>query len=247
MFESNFGVFETVRVENRKAVFPELHYQRLMFSCRELSIPISSTLSLEDFKQKVESSANFPISLVRFTVYGDGTFSASSRICNIKKEITLFPCFAMRRVKTPLSSHKIIDIMNLLYALKEARKRGYDEALLFDANCFVSEACFANVFFVKDGVFFTPSLDTGCLPGTRRKLVMKIVQDMGIPLFEGCFKREELLSADEVFLTSARYDVVRVKKFGKKVYPKVGKSWAERLKNVIDELKFKNIDIFSTA
>jgi branched-chain amino acid aminotransferase/4-amino-4-deoxychorismate lyase len=243
MFDKEFGVFETVRVESGKAVFPELHLERLVTSCKELSIPVPSSLSFEDFKLKVESSAKAPISLVRFTVYSDGTFSASSRGCELKNELTVFPFFAMRKVKTPLSHHKIIDIMASLYALKEANRRGFDEALLFDCNCFLCETCFANIFFVKDSVFFTPSLDTGCLPGTRRKLVIKILSDMGVPVFEGFYKREDLLSADEVFLTSARYDVVKVSRFGKKVYPKVEHSWTKRIKAVIDKLKNSNVNI----
>jgi len=236
MLSERSGLFETLRVENGKAVFPELHFKRLMLSCRKLSIPVPK-LSVEEFVQKVESFCNHPVSLVRFTIYSSGSFSTSSRRCEEKSTVSLLPYEKVKRVRDELSLFKTTDTFSSIFAAEEVRRKGFDEAVLFDPFGFVSEACFANIFFVKNGVFFTPSLETGCLPGTRRWLVMKILEKMGVPCIEGFYRLSDLLSADEVMLTSSRYDVVRVERIGDREFEKRGTPWALRLKEAMEELR----------
>ena len=126
--------------------------------------------------------------------------------------------------------------MDSIFALETAKKAGGDEALLFSVDGFISETAFANIFFVKDGVFYTPSIKTGCLPGTRRTFILDLLKTMGVPCIEGFFTLKELLDADEVFITSARDDAVPVVKIGNKNLKEVnGKRWAERIKEIIKE------------
>ena len=90
---------------------------------------------------------------------------------------------------------------------------------------------------MKDGILFTPSLKTGCLPGTRREFILELLKEMGVPTFEGFYTLEDLLSADEVFITSARYDAAWVKRIGKKEFKEPnGKSWSERILDTIYNL-----------
>lgn len=236
MMEKGFGIFETVRVEKGKAILVDHHYRRMKRSSECLEIPLS--LSLKKFKEEIEKNAKFEVSLVRLTLYRNGNYDVSSRPCEKKGSITLIPVDSIRRYYSTLSLHKTIDIMNSLCALEEARKKGGDEALLFDTNGFISETAFANIFFVKDGVFFTPSLKTGCLPGTRRKFILGLLKEMGVPAFEGFYTLEDLLSADEVFITSARYDAAWVKRIGEKEFKEPnGKSWSKRILDIIYESK----------
>ncbi len=232
MMGKNFGIFETVRVEKGKAVLVDYHYRRMKRSSECLEIPLS--LSLEKFKEEIEKNAKFEISLVRLTLYRNGNYDVSSRPCEKKDSVTLIPVNSIRRCYSTLSLHKTIDIMDSLYALEEARRKGGDEALLFDTNGFISETAFANIFFVKDGVFFTPSLKTGCLPGTRREFILELLKEMGVPAFEGFYTLKDLLSADEIFITSARYDTAWVKRIGEEEFKEPnGKSWSKRTLNTI--------------
>ncbi|ADY73360.1 aminotransferase class IV [Desulfurobacterium thermolithotrophum DSM 11699] len=230
--ERSFGIFETVRVENGKAIFVNYHFRRLKKSSKLLKIPLS--LSLEEFKKRIEESADYEVSLVRLTLYKNGNYNIYSRPCQKKTSVTLIPVNSIKRYYSPISLHKTIDIMDSIYAIEEARKLGGDEALLFDINGFISETAFANIFFVKDGVFFTPSLKTGCLPGTRREFILNLLKEMDIPIFEGFYSLEDLISADEVFITSARYDVAQVKRVGKvELKTPAGKSWGKRILDII--------------
>ncbi|SNR65086.1 aminotransferase class IV [Desulfurobacterium atlanticum] len=231
-----FGIFETVRVENGKAVFISYHYERLRKSAVSLDIPFS--ISLEKFNSVVEKECGDGLNLVKFVLYHDGNFTVSTRECFVPKEVSLTFDFSVRRKKDFLSDFKTLSIYDSLYALLKAKNKGFDEVVLLDTSGFVSETAFANIFFLKNGVVFTPSLETGCLPGTRREIVIEILKEMGVPVIEGFFKPEFLLSAEEAFITSARYDVVRVSYIDGKKFKVEGISFTDRVKKVIERLKF---------
>lgn len=232
MMNGRFGIFETVRVERGKTVLVDYHYKRMRRSSNFLEIPFS--LSLKEFKEEIEARANFEVSLVRFSLYKDGRYKISSRPCEKKESVVLVPVSSIRRYYSPLSIHKTIDIMDSLYAFEEAKKKGGDEALLLDTNGFISETAFANIFFVKENVIFTPSLQTGCLCGTRREFILELLKEMRVPVFEGFYTLKNLYTADEVFITSARYDAALVKQIGKRETKQMeGKSWSERISNAI--------------
>ena len=74
----------------------------------------------------------------------------------------------------------------------------------------VAEGCVSNVFWVKDGVVYTPSMHCGILEGTARARVIKKCAEFQIPVQEGVYGLEELLSADELFLTNALMDIMPV-------------------------------------
>ena len=72
----------------------------------------------------------------------------------------------------------------------------------------IASACMANVFWLSNGKLFTPSLETGCLPGTMREFMLENLEcdevEAGI---------EQIRSADEIFLTSAGIGVTQVAEF----------------------------------
>ncbi len=226
------GIFETVRIEKGRAVLLSLHFDRLRKGASFLDIPLG--LSLEDFAEIILSGCSNDSCLVRFTLFSDGSYTVSGRPCVKRDSVKLLPLYSVRRNFSPLSLVKKLDIMDSLYALGVAEKKGYDEAVLFDPCGFLSEAAFANIFFLKGGVLFTPSLKTGCLPGTRRTFLIDLCREMGISVIEGFFRLEELLQADEVFITSAREDAVPVVQIGsfRLSLPK-GKPFYQRFKEVI--------------
>jgi len=232
--EKNFGIFETVRIERGVPVLFRYHFRRITESARALSIPFS--FDEEGFKKLLVENAAHPVSLVRFTLYGDGSFEVVSRPCEKRERVRLIPVKSVKRCYSVLSLHKTIDIMDSMQAIGMAREAGGDEALLFSANGFVAEAAFANLFFVKEGIFYTPALETGCLPGTRRTFIIDLLETMNVPCVEGFFTLQDLFEADEVFITSAREDAVLVVGIGDRELRRVsGRSWAERIKRIIRE------------
>lgn len=95
---------------------------------------------------------------------------------------------------------------NSMMAVSEASKAGYDEALMLDANGFVSEGSGENLFIVRDGVMYTPDL-TSALDGITRRTIMTYAQEMGIECREKTITRDEVYIADEAFLTGTAAEV----------------------------------------
>jgi branched-chain amino acid aminotransferase len=93
----------------------------------------------------------------------------------------------------------------------DARRRGYDEAILLDHRGFVAEGCGENVFLVKDGVLITNDVSSSILPGITRASILELARDLGIPVTVKDIAPSELLLADEVFFTGTAAEVTPVR------------------------------------
>ena len=82
-----------------------------------------------------------------------------------------------------------------------------DEALLLDTDDYLAEGATSNLFFVTDGVVYTPSTDQSILPGVTRSIVLDLAREEGLPVETGRYEREELLAADEAFLTNTTWEL----------------------------------------
>ncbi|MEQ9639081.1 MAG: branched-chain amino acid aminotransferase [Alphaproteobacteria bacterium] len=90
---------------------------------------------------------------------------------------------------------------NSTRALVEAGKRGFDNAILLDANGNVAELASANVWIVKDGVAMTPAINGTFLPGVTRNRTIELLRAAGTEVVETTISFEDVLNADEVFTT----------------------------------------------
>lgn len=91
---------------------------------------------------------------------------------------------------------------NVARALREARGKGYDSAVMLDANSDVAELATANVFMVRDGAVATPECNGTFLNGITRQRTIQLLRDEGQwPVEERRITYDELSAADEVFAT----------------------------------------------
>ena len=97
-----------------------------------------------------------------------------------------------------------------LVMLEEAHARGCDEVLLLNERGEVSECTSANIFIVRDGQVLTPPLDSGCLPGVTRELLLEMAPVEGIAIREETLRLEDLMTAAEVFITSTTRNLLPV-------------------------------------
>jgi branched-chain amino acid aminotransferase len=100
--------------------------------------------------------------------------------------------------------------VNSILAAQEARRDGYDEALLLDVDGYVSEASGENIFIVSRGVVKTTSLPT-VLGGITRDAVLRLLADLGVPTREERFTRDEVYLADEAFFTGTAVEVTPIR------------------------------------
>src|SRR5262249_29853606 len=97
--------------------------------------------------------------------------------------------------------------LNSMLATHEARRSGYDEAILLTQDGYIADGPGENIFVVKDGTIYTPDLSASILPGITRDTVIQIAQDLGYTVVEKPLIRTDLYLADEVFMTGTAAEV----------------------------------------
>ncbi|HID72324.1 TPA: branched-chain amino acid transaminase [Candidatus Micrarchaeota archaeon] len=120
-----------------------------------------------------------------------------------------------RRMKGSVLSPHVkasANYLNSILAKKEAMDAGFDEAIMMIDNGHVAEGSAENLFIVKDGVLVTPPLHDGILAGITRDSLIKIAGEMGIPVEQRSLLRDELYTADEIFLCGTAAEVTPVRK-----------------------------------
>jgi branched-chain amino acid aminotransferase len=100
---------------------------------------------------------------------------------------------------------------NSVLAAHEALDRGYDDAILLNQDGTVASATGENVFFVKSGTLITNDESSSIVPGITRDCVLTIARENNVPVTIRAFTREELMRADEVFLTGTAAEVTPVR------------------------------------
>jgi branched chain amino acid aminotransferase apoenzyme (EC 2.6.1.42) len=100
--------------------------------------------------------------------------------------------------------------VNSVLALAEARSKGFDEALLMDASGYIVEGSGENIFIVRNGKLYTPPSHASILEGITRDTVIKLAVDSGMSVEERPITREEVYTADEVFLTGTAAEITPV-------------------------------------
>ena len=118
-----------------------------------------------------------------------------------------------RNEHSPLVGLKCASYAENLVALDWAREQGHDEVLFLNTRGNLCEAATANLFLVLNDTLYTPSLDSGCLPGVTRELVIELAKEAGITVREDSLQLDDLQRADESFLTSSTRGVVPVTQF----------------------------------
>jgi branched-chain amino acid aminotransferase len=113
----------------------------------------------------------------------------------------------------PGSVNPIIKSNNLLnnaLAMQEAIRRGAFEGVMRNYRGELAECTTANLFVVKNGAALTPPLDSGLLPGITREFLFEVGAENGIPVREAVLRDDDLLGADEAFLTSTTREIVPI-------------------------------------
>ena len=121
-------------------------------------------------------------------------------------------------MSTPPQAKMGGNYLNSIIATQEAKRNGYDEAILLDHNGNVSEAPGENIFIVRDGQLITTPLSSSALEGITRDAVVKIGKDLDMEVIERDVTRGELNISDEVFLTGTAAEITPIISIdGKKV------------------------------
>jgi branched-chain amino acid aminotransferase len=231
------GVFEGERAYDTPhgtAIFRHRdHLDRLFKSAELYYMPIPYTLEeLRAATHELIAANELRECYVRPIVYrGYGQMGLYPLECNVEVSIAAWPWGAYlgeegkrNGVRAKVSSWRRIShesliphakasgqYLNSVLAKVEASKAGYQEAILLDAQGFVSEGTGENIYAVRDGQIITPPQTAGILDGINRRSVIQIARDHGYEVVERNLARAELTLADEVFLTGTAAELVPVR------------------------------------
>jgi len=117
----------------------------------------------------------------------------------------------MRNETSPIVGIKSNNYLDNLLSLNDAKERGFNEALFYNSKAYLAEGTMSNIFFVKNDKILTPAVKNGLLSGIMRDKVIHLAKDLGMLIEEGCYKKNELFSADEIFVTNSLMDIMPVK------------------------------------
>ena len=107
-----------------------------------------------------------------------------------------------RHAASPLAGTKMTSWLVNVWSLGEAQQQGFDEVVLLNERGEVAECTAANIFCVRGGKVLTPPLNSGCLEGVTRAILLEIGPDTNVPIVEQALRPEDLFAADEVFISS---------------------------------------------
>jgi 4-amino-4-deoxychorismate lyase len=232
-FMYGYGLFETIKIENCEAKFLNEHINRLLKGCASLKLSIQWTLSdIMKFSSELIKKNNINNGALKI-IYSKGINGNDLIIIwkNIIYNREFYEkgfklCFCISK-KNPYSSLVYLKTNNYLENLinrKQAQEKGYDEGVFLNVNDKISEGTFTNIFFVKNGVIYTPSLECGLLPGIIREKVINLANDLNIEIRIKGYSAQDLLKADEIFITNSLMEIMPVSSLENRIFALEGNS-----------------------
>lgn len=208
------GVFETLLCPTGEQPFNfPAHYARLRAGCQfwKISLPTAEELFEESIRLLNTQPTNFPTRL-RLTA-SQGRDENVSNLTMVAYPIDPLPeqpttitanlSPYRRNEHSVLLGQKSISYAENSAALQEAQLQGFAETIFCNTAGNLCEGSVSNLFLVKSGTLYTPPLESGCLPGTTRALILCLAKELGIPTNEATLAPSDLEAADEVFFTNA--------------------------------------------
>jgi branched-chain amino acid aminotransferase len=231
------GVFEGIRcyeTARGPAVFRlQDHLERLVDSARIIHMNLPYTLDeLRAATHELIAVNGIPTCYIRpMAFYGYGELAVGATGNPVDVVIMSFPWGAYlgeegqrSGITTTISSWERIGpnviphaakatgvYLNSLLATTEARRLGYDEAIMLNHEGYVADGPGENIFVVKDGRLKTPPLSMSILPGITRDSIIQIARDLGYEVEETLLIRTDLYVADEVFMVGTATEVAPVR------------------------------------
>lgn len=233
------GVFETMKLQDGKLLLADGHFARLWKGMTILGFDIPKLLSPEKFMEEmavlVKKNGHEKKARIRLQVYrGDG---------GLYDTLNMQPNYMIESWKLPeendslnsnglemgiyteakkscdvLGNLKHCNFLPYILAALYAKKEKWNDALLLNQYERVCDSTIANVFIIKKEQLYTPALSEGCVAGVMREHLLAVLKNNGWQVHETKITADDILTADEVFLTNSIYNMRWVKRIGNAEY-----------------------------
>lgn len=229
-FLYGLGVFETIRVYQGHPFLLDDHLDRLNDALKYLNIEthftrenalkvIDQLLELNDLQNayvRINVSAGESILGLTIEPYEKPTEIFFMKGLSIPENQTKKGELLSIRRNSPegLTRLKSHHYLNNILAKREIGADQNIEGIFLTDEGYIAEGIVSNIFWIKAGKVYTPSVKTGILNGITRQYVLTCLALLRIPIFEGLYKKEELLESQEVFITNSLQEIVPITGIG---------------------------------
>lgn len=229
------GLFETIKCKSGKLILADDHFDRLWAGMKILQLNIPAHLSNArlhaEIQELVKKNNHSNSARIRLTVFrGDGgLYDDTTHAFNY-----LIQTWALPEARDAWNSNGLVlgiyndakkscDILSNLkhnnflpyvMAALYAKKQKWNDAVVLNTSGRICDTAIANIFIVKNEIIYTPSLDEGCIAGVMRKNIMSRLYKNNMQVKEKKISVQDLLNAEEVFLTNSIYNMQWVQRIG---------------------------------
>ncbi|MDQ6762467.1 MAG: aminotransferase class IV [Bacteroidota bacterium] len=250
------GLFETMKCVNGKIINANFHFERLFAGLSLLQFDVPKQFTKDFILKKIGELCNknkhnehVRIRLMIFRGNG-GIFDPENHLPNYIIEswelpgttllnengqtIDIFP--DARKSCDSFSNIKSNNYLPYTMAALYAKKNKLNDCMLLNSFERICDSVIANIFIIKENDIYTPPLSEGCVAGTMRRWMLKKFTLENYQVSEKILTVDDLLNADEVFLTNAIYYIKWVKSFRDKNYSNISvREIFNKLLQTIDE------------
>ena len=211
------GLFETMRFENKIIFSSKSHLRRLSKGLEVIALNIKHSRSeLLDLLHKVIHKNKLNSGIIRLMITRGGTDRNSSDFNIPRLYISIKPFY-----KIPLGPVKVIYLDETKYPIirftpaiksmnyignllskRDCEKQGGFEPVFYNKDRIITECAIRNIFYIKEKILYTPTLDLGILSGIMRETVLNIAKSLQLIVKETYIDYDEIDSMDESFISS---------------------------------------------
>jgi len=232
-FRYGDGLFETMLVRGGKVRLGRYHIERLVAGMQLLRLEFPQPISLEWLERRIEELGVLNgiegVCRARLTVFraSEGLYNGPDRRAGYciqvsalggggwKEDGLMLDVFPEGRKACDI--YAAIKSNNYLLSTQAgmfAGERGLDDCILLNSHGRVAETAVANIWWIRDGQVYTPPIAEGCVAGVMRRYLLEVLPAAGYPVSEAPIGPDELVRADEIFISNAVRGIGWVREFG---------------------------------
>ncbi len=230
------GFFETMHANGMEVQFYHAHWQRIKMACSVLiyQLPLEINDDGNGLKTQIikllHRNRFFQGVRVRVTFYrnsGGYYYPAEQKLSYlIQLEKLVESKYVLNKIgyqidicndiyhpKLPWSGFKTLNSLVYIQAAEKARRMELDDCIFADKSDYLIEGVAANLMLIKNTKIYTPPLSEGCVDGVMRNAILKLAPNIGMSFKEKRLKTDEMLAADEIWLSNAITGIRWVRSF----------------------------------
>lgn len=228
------GLFETIKVEQCRPCYSELHWQRMSYAAKSLDLcfDVSHEMWHSQIMRSIQimqiqtggikvilSGGRAPRGLTARGATSCLSFEGFNYLPIEKPTFGLVRAGWLRDAKNPIYKFKSVNYLEAILARRQALTSGADDALFFNLDHFATETTVANLFIIKQDQILTPARSNGILAGIMRERILCVLRNSGIDYVETNIDSAMICDADAVFVTNVLQGIQPVASFNSHEIP----------------------------